>query len=67
MEDNMMSSVILGALGVLLVCTVVLIPVAMLVFHYAYGKEAHESFHKEQQAARERLIAGGVVPADRWC
>lgn len=73
MEDNALSSVVLGAFAVVLACTVVLLPLVALVWWLCENKDtsAHENLQKEQQnvreEARERLKQKGIVSEYKWC
>lgn len=46
--------------------TVILLPIAILIYYFAVGKKAMEEHEREQNDARQRLIAKGIVKEDKW-
>lgn len=64
--DDSLGMIVLGVLGVLCFVSVVFIPLVALVWWITYGKEIDEKLQSDQQEARARLIAGGIVRADKW-
>lgn len=67
MEDDGLGLIVLGIFAVLMFISIVFLPLGIVVWYYAYGKESHKQHQKDQQEARERLIARGVVSSDKWC
>ncbi|QDP66631.1 MAG: hypothetical protein Tp1111DCM1126091_137 [Prokaryotic dsDNA virus sp.] len=66
MEDDGLGLIVLGIFAVLMFISIVFLPLGILLWWLAFGKEFHKQHQKDQQEARERLIARGVVKADKF-
>ena len=66
MEDDGLGLIVLGIFAVLMFISVVFLPLGILLWWLAFGKESHKKHQKDQQEARERLIARGIVKADKF-
>ena len=66
MESDGLGLIILGAFGVLLFVSLVFLPLGILVWWLAVGKDIHEKHQQEQQESRERLISKGIVKENKW-
>lgn len=66
MEDDGLGLIVLGIFAVLMFISIVFLPLGIVVWYYAFGKKFHKKHQKDQQEARERLIARGVVKADKF-
>lgn len=71
MEDDRLGFVIVCTFCVVCFFTIVLLPIAILVYSRMSSREAEvpeqppESI-EAREAARRRLVEKGVVPEDRW-
>lgn len=64
--DDSLGMIVLGVLAVLCFISVVFIPLIAIVWWMCYGKEVEKKTQSDQQEARARLIAQGIVRADKW-